>query len=148
MTKPITTNLRVINHTTGESEHSSEPYGDWYEETNNDIQGLEIVKGKNRYNDVVADFEVKDGDELFLVYAEYSSGDSFGHSTGNLEFIAVYKTEQKAWDAYNVIDNGGSTDLVFILESGLEYKLGYAPWDGYFENLQHFNVVKLKVDNE
>lgn len=42
------------------------------------------------------DFEAHEGDLVYLVYARYTDGDSFGQTTGKWEIIGVYPTLELA----------------------------------------------------
>lgn len=144
----MSANLKVINHSTGDSWHDGEEYGAWESHSNNSIAGISLVKDKD-YWDVIADFDVKRGDIVYLVFVEYSTGDSFGHSSGNISYVAVFKTEDKAWAVYNTIKNQDwdeKHDLTYVSESGKEMTDGWACWSGYFESIENIEVKELIVE--
>lgn len=147
--------LKVINNRyCGESYHSSEQFGDWFEHYSNDVKGIELLSDEKKYHDLVVDYDLKEGDIVYLVYGTYSTGDSFGSCNGCIEFVDVFKTEQKAWDCRNALvkeqkDKDGNTvwSVEYLTESDKTLKF-HVPWFGYFEHLDDVYVVELIVEKE
>ena len=142
--------LKVENDATGDSWREDKEWGSWEENTCNHVEGIRLAK-ENDYSDVVADFEVKSGDIVYLVFAEYGSGDSFGHSSGNIEYIAVFKTKEKAdFLKYSLEQREKKKDdnkftFEYETESGTIIQ-NHCPWDGYFERLEGITVIDLIVE--
>lgn len=144
--------LKVENDVTGDSWSEDKEWGSWEENNCNSIQGIKLVK-ENEFYDVVTDFEVKKGDTVYLVYAEYGSGNSFGNSSGNISYVGVYKKKIKAERAVKEIkrsreayDNSGDYEAKFKTESGKVIKDGFPSWCGYFERLESARIEELKVE--
>lgn len=144
------TYLKVINDCHTHSEREDREWGSWSEDTHNDVNGLQIVEEKDYY-DLIADFDVKVKDFVYLVYATYSTGDSFGHGTGCIEYIAVFKTEEKAARLKKMLqkrDQGDKNENKFTFkyttESGKKIE-NHCPWDGYFESLESVYVEELEI---
>jgi hypothetical protein len=113
------------------------------------ITGLQIV---DKCFDTVCQDDVVIGDQVGLLWAKYSTGDSFGNDGGQCEFIQVLPlakmhilsqnaetimsaNESKSYSSYSVelLDAYGET-----------YTLG-CPWYGYFEHLQSVDIKVLTV---
>lgn len=77
----------------------------WETDIMPEITGAYISKAYiSNPNHITWDFEeinvsfdvVKSGDEVYVVYVIYSSGDSFGHSTGNIAVAGVFSNSNDA----------------------------------------------------
>lgn len=138
-------------------EISREPYeddewdrGDTY--TSWTLEGCSI-KEEGEYFDVIAPFEVKSGDRVIVVYAIYSTGDSFGRAEGACkEVIDVFKDINKASDCVRAVektykswDDHTEKKVEWIREDGSEGKLDYVPWNGYFESLDSVRSEIIEV---
>lgn len=98
-----------------------------------------------RSESMLTDFPVKVGDEVFVVVAVYSTGDSFGHDAGaNVEVLGIYKSCGKAKKAKLAADECKDSNLVVKTESGKNLEL-YCPWNGYFESLDYVEVLARTV---
>jgi hypothetical protein len=65
--------------------------------TDHSVEGIKVVDDNSF--DVIGAFEIDPANPgvVYLVYAIYSTGDSFGHDSGyGIEFISVFKTQDKA----------------------------------------------------
>jgi hypothetical protein len=75
---------------------------------------------------------------LYIVFVRYSTGDSFGTSSGNPDFPAVCTTSSKAFNIAKQIKTDSWVD-----------PRGYCPWKGHFESLDSVEVlVKQLLDNK
>jgi hypothetical protein len=66
------------------------------------------------------------GDEVFIVWAVYTTGDSFGTDGGNYELISAHKTYEDAEKSAQIADSENSPFS--------------RPWCGYFESLDSMNI--------
>lgn len=101
--------------------------------------------------------DLKAGDIVHVVYAVYSTGDSFGlDSKMCLEILSVHKDIAVALEncdaAYKTDDHivRGEAEkmrLVIKQDDGTSYELkGYAiPWNGYFESLDYVEIWTTNV---
>lgn len=85
--------------------------------------------------DLETALELQPGNIYFLVYAIYSTGDSFHkEQCGEIEFVDLFATFEEA------------EALADALKVGTEYTLNHngriyhLPWVGYFENLEEIHV--------
>ncbi len=146
--------IKILDEEYGESEGPYEEYGEWSSETNHNIKGAVKVK-ENEYFDL----EVSDdllNKNVYLLYILYGSGDSFGESSGNIEYIDVFKSKDKAEEVQRIIEEDykvkpdytfepGSMDLFYTKDNGNKAKIPTSVYKGYFENLESVNVEKISI---
>lgn len=139
------------------SHREDEEFGSWEESYDNSFENVEKVS-KNGYPDVLSIFDLQIGEEGFVVWMEYSTGDSFGYSTrGSVEPVGIFKDKkvaQELVDAINSWDPDKAREkswdernrFYFKTSDGQVFDYGFAPWSGYFENLDevHINSFTLK----
>jgi hypothetical protein len=63
-------------------------------------------------------FDLVKGEDYFLVWVEYTTGDSFGSTIGNTEVIDLFKTESLAKDCVKVIESNTGYTFSFVRENG------------------------------
>ena len=98
----------------------------------------------DRYSTNV-DFPVERGDKVYVVYAVYSRGDSFGYdSDGGLKVISFHKNLEVAKKNRDAAEASTSSDLVIEFDSGKVVTV-YAPWHGHFESLSYVKVEEFMV---
>jgi hypothetical protein len=92
------------------------------------------------------DFEVHAGEEYYLLYAVYSTGCSFGHDDNYcIEFIDLYKTKEKADEAYKLLDeNANANKITFETESGKIHEY-HTPWNDYFESISYIELKPVSL---
>jgi hypothetical protein len=113
---------------------------------------VSIVKESDPW-DIVVPFEVKAGDNVYIVAAIYSTGDSFGHDDAECcEYIDAFINEYKANDCTRAIEltqksyhDRTEKKAVWVREDDSIGKLDYVPWNGYFESLDEVRCEKLEV---
>lgn len=133
-------------------ERVNEPYGLWRREYENKFLGIEPVNGN--HPDVVSTVNLleKDG---YLVWVEYSTGDSLGLAyCGGTEIIAVVssfssaqelKSALESWRPKNPNTGREKNDFAHKTEDGQTIKFGFVPWCGYFERLESVHVERVKI---
>lgn len=72
--------------------------------------------------------------ECHLVLVTYSSGDTFGNSSGDVAVVGVFATGKEAEDVAVSIRQGS-------------YK-GYCAWEGYFDRLEGIEVQRFALDEQ
>ena len=103
--------------------------------------------------DLCLPFEVKQGDDVWVVLAIYSTGDSFGHDErACVEYVDAFLDKHKARDCARLVeasqksyDDRTDKEVKWIREDGSEGKLDYVPWNGYFESLNEVECLYLEV---
>lgn len=110
----------------------------WY------VNGIELVED-DKYMCVKNYLDAKVGDRIFVVYAVYSTGDSFGNDEDkNLEFINVFSCREDANACAEILSNARET-ATYVLSNGERVSYGYIPWSGYFERLSYIEVEEFTV---
>jgi hypothetical protein len=71
-------------------------------------------------------------EEVYLVVARYTTGDTFGTSYGKFHFYSVRATEEEARKDREAINAPASEG-------------DYRPWDGYFEHLEDVEIHRMRL---
>lgn len=79
------------------------------------------------------------GDTVHVVYAAYSTGDTFGNDDGQITFMDIFTDEAKAERLAAALREVKDYDLSF---EGTDY---YIPFNGYFESLEGVKVMTLVI---
>jgi hypothetical protein len=123
------------------SEREPEAYGSWSEEYDVDFDGIEKTK---EYPDIVSVHNLKRGDMCYVVWALWSTGDSFGCSrNGEYEALALFIDNAAAEDFRNQLikSDNGSYEYSTVIKclDGQELTVNKG-WTGYFESLSDINI--------
>lgn len=90
-----------------------------------------------------------DSDEVFVVYAVYSTGDTFGNDSGQVQIADAFDDEATAWELYDEFKKFDSTGYgrndVVPFDFHFKDKQYYIPWAGYFEHLERLGVEPVRV---
>jgi hypothetical protein len=117
------------------------------------FNGLSLV-GKNEYSDIAVSFNLEEEKDYFLVVASYTRGDSFSEDEGVIEFVDLYKDEEKAKETVKVLldhfelydeDTCYSVSPINLTREEGESFPFLPPWCGYFERLEEISIVPLKL---
>ena len=141
--------------------------------TDHYIRRIEIV-GKKDYYDLQVAFDIDPTRPYYLVYAIYSTGDSFHHEEGRIEYVGLYEDLSVAHENANRIRQHNETYrqlndrwyhssqqmskeklkkleknfepymIRLVTETGQEYDV-HVPWNGYFERLTYVAVESVLV---
>lgn len=112
-------------------------------DTDRTLIDAEIVTQEDVY-DVIADYNVCSGDDIYLVSATWSTGNSFGWDHKDCwEAFMVCRTAEHAELVANQIEET-DYEVTVATENGNSYEVRI-PWKGYFEYLDFVSVNRLKV---
>jgi len=90
-----------------------------------------LTKERDYYSEPVS-FEPQKGETYYMVYAIWSTGDSFGsYSQSDCESFGLYQTRKEA------------EDRVKELSAPREENKYRHPWDGYFESLDKIDIKEV-----
>ena len=159
-------NVKINNYSITSSFYSDEEYGSWYVEHTNSIRSISISK-KNGLFDLVINDDIDTTKSLYLLYAEYSQGNSFGNESGCIEYIKLFKSLEEAnlfknelekfekYSESNFIEEDLKPSLFEVtskypFERSFEYfgEKFYLPWGGYFESLDLLDVIELNFESK
>jgi len=115
------------------------------------FRGIYLNDGLDRKKEIVP-FDVKNGDTVWALHAQWSTGDSFGTDDGEChDVIGIYKTYEEAKADKNLIDeqekrfrktNNFTKDSFLTLSNGTNFSI---PWLGYFESLDWMRIDSFEV---
>lgn len=93
-----------------------------------------------------------DGDMVFALIAEYSTGDSFRRDdNGRYDIVSIWKTQKSGvWDAHAKLKSLNKSETPFNIRIDIALEDGSIlpynpPWLGHFESLTSLRVVPLIV---
>lgn len=122
-----------------------EQYGDWA--TEHDYRGSKVsLSGQGQIgwysNNVDVSFEPKVGDWVYPVIVIYGTGNSFGHSSGEVTVAGIYNSPEKAQEVRSLIlhDNQNNRGGYGYLDVPGEPQIYPGTWKGYFENLEDVRI--------
>lgn len=97
---------------------------------------FDIEKEYSYYSEPL-NFDPVPGKDYFMVYAIWSTGDSFGHDEGAYcECFGIYQTWEEAEARRKELSEPAKG------VDGYGYP-SYHPWDGYFESLVSLDIKKI-----
>lgn len=125
------------------SYRSPEQFGEWNEEYSNSLDG---VYSDAKYSNVIYKDDFKKGDKVYVVWVEYSYGDSFGWGERNAtEPVALLKTKELGEELKKKIESTKDKFSYNVeLSDGKEYEV-HAAWEGYFERLEEVHVDLVEI---
>ena len=115
----------------------------------------------SEYGDIVTDIDVSKNPDVYLVYAIWSTGDSFGRDSGkNLTPVHLFDSRDKAEACLKAIEDhnknryeilnrsvAGDYSVHFIGNDGTPM-IEYAGWIGYFEGLDYADIEGVSLLSE
>ena len=135
-----------INQYCTEDYHDGEQWGEWRQSYDNSFRGIEICK--DEYPDITCLDDVTHGDTAYVVWCEWSHGDSFGHADrGSAEVVAMFKDYETAKKLEEAIYKGPQEKFRFDFEWGSNKIEMYTPWVGYFEHLDDVHIERVTIPN-
>lgn len=121
--------------------HDGKQYGDWHTYSNASIESVTIdtENGEREYDSEY--FKVIDGaTTVWVLWMSYSSGDSFGNSTGNLDILHAFGDKAVAEKAFETFKANSKEYSIKIKDDfGTEVSL-YNNGAGYFESIESLNL--------
>lgn len=119
----------------------NERYGEWSASYSNSVKDVHIDP---KYPDIASIHEFKPADVAFLVWVEYSTGDSFGRADrGSVESIGLFKDEATANELVAALNKPPKSKndedkykFKHTTSDGQTFEYTWVPWGGYFESLE------------
>lgn len=130
------------SHECYDSYSSDESYGEWWSYYNFTAPAM-AWSGKSQYGSYpYAGPDLEPGTPLFVVYAVWSSGDSFGSDhCGSYEFLSITTDMDRALRNMSALKQSG--EAVIENDNGTTMKIGWKPWSGYFESLDELAIATV-----
>lgn len=147
--------IRIEDDTYGETTRSADPTDEWDRNdthTDHNIRGFHAEPDENaRFSDLWVPYEPEYGVDYYLLYVVYSTGDSFGHDSGEgIEYIGLYTKDELdvARENREKIEkhgDGHSSDFHVDLKtpSGQTFQQ-HTPWVGYFESIDYIELEAVR----
>lgn len=133
------------------SESSHDRYGDyvnWSEVYNYSVKSVNLsrIVGNYDYDEFEVPFDVVEGDEVFVVYARYSDGDSFGTARGKGEIIEVFKDKKLADLCVGIVNQLPEyEEKIRYPISDNQFRVVQNIFRDHFVDLDFVDIEKLKV---
>ena len=144
------TNIRINDNSYCEVTRERDPHDEWSGEdtyTGHSIESFHVVDDDD-HCDISVVFDIDDGKDYYLLYAIYSTGDSFSRNDGEIALIDLYETKEMAEKNRQLIaDNLKDEDnwsVILELEDGRVYSF-HVPWKGYFEHLDEVAIERIRT---
>jgi len=99
------------------------------------IQGVEFAE---RYFDVALPQEYIPG-PLYLLHANYDTGNSFGRQRNRFEAVDIFQDRARAEEALRALTNSEEDNASYVRDNGTTIQYS-CPWHGYFKCLNYFEV--------
>lgn len=116
-------------------------------ESVNGIVVLSVVDEESYY-DLILDFTPDYSKVYYMVYVDYTTGDSYSTESGNMAYVGVYKGFESAKKIAEAIMEDKDEEQRSILEVDLEdewrvEKIHTSQWKGYFEHVDSVVVAPV-----
>lgn len=148
-----TNDVIVVNKSYTEVTRESDPDDRWDADdtyTSNNIVGIKFSEGYSDLNAIP--FEILPDKDYYLLYVIYSTGDSFSHHEGQIDYVELYEDRSLAEASAKMIEDDykewrkkENKWNVEILNSRGEMFQFYCPWKGYFERLTSVEVENVRL---
>lgn len=128
------------------SYRDDEQFGSWGEENDFSIVRATISKPDGyEYETFELNEKIKKYDEIYVLYMTYSTGDSFGNSSGNGEILWVFSDKEIAETALAEWREHEEAQYVeFYISDGQKVRMGN-PAYGYFEHVDTLDIIPMIV---
>lgn len=124
----------------GEEEQSWPCYNPVYYSFN--MRGISLNGNLSYYKESIdVDWDVKDGEKVFVLIARYGSGGTFGRTHGHFSLQGIFRTEQEMLEKQAILQK----DTDDYKDRKNNRQVPYHPWIGYFECLEHFEQYETEV---
>lgn len=130
-----------INSNTGDN-YNDDNYDEYSRADTYTSFTIEGVIFSKKYFDVTLAQEFDPSKPLYLIYASYDTGDSFGCDYGRFEGIDIFQDLEKAKNAVEELEDDKKHE--YTRENGKVIKYSKV-WDGYFENLNYIEIIEVEV---
>jgi len=139
----VTMDRRLIH-----SHYSDEKYGEWSETWTNDLGSVSLSKTYD--SDIVdIDYDIQKDDIVYVLWAEWSSGNSFGYGENNsYDIIHVFRSKDIAKKAYEILISPATDfdewSVNYETDTGISVNY-FRPWLGYFERdlTLHLDIAEV-----
>jgi hypothetical protein len=127
--------------------HSGERYGDWEKSYDSSVTGVRVLREDEESGYSSETFLLPDdATTAYVVYMVYSTGDSFGRSSGEIDIIHCTASSDKAHAlAKMVTENPNEYSIKFTDDFDREVSI-YNRGAGYFESIEYVEVLSFDLN--
>ncbi len=109
-----------------------------------EIHGFNIVN-ERQSRDFCINYKPVPHKPYYLLYAVYSTGDSFHREEGLHEYLDLYENREDAEKAKKeIFDQRKSSSITYTSSCGKELTFG-SPWYGYFDFLDSTEIEEVRL---
>lgn len=106
------------------------------------IQGVEFAE---RYFDVALPREYDASKPLFMLWANFDTGNSFGRQRNKFEAVDIFQNRARAEAAQRTLtDTEEGQSASYVRDDGTTIQYS-CPWHGYFECLNYLEVEEVAI---
>ena len=141
------TSIHIVRDLSTEETTTPDPDDRWERantSTQHLIYGFEVTESSF---DLAVRFEPEFEVDYYLLFAVYSTGDTFGHDVGSgIEFLGLYEKVETAELNRKRVEGKSSIDdytVTLLTDFGIDYDF-YIPWFGYFEGLDYIDIETVR----
>ena len=120
----------------------------YYDEAYENYLSSDIIEETDSAPDVVTEIDdLQSGERVYLVWVEYSYGDSYNQSyKGEIEVIGITRFKHAAEELKTYIEECNTrNNWKCNLSDGQTIEMAYIPWLGYFENLEEIHIDEVII---
>lgn len=146
----------VINSHCEHNERSPESYGSWSSSHSNEFESVKKcdITSSVLNPDVTSVHDFSVGSIAYLVWAQWGSGDSFGHGKGSdTEAFALLRDSADAFRLKNALEQAKpnpkakrENHFYWVSSDGQVVETGFLPWFGYFESLESVHIEAVIIE--
>lgn len=129
-------------------EHDGEQYGSWSRDNDFTVEGVMLdTKLRWGYDAIQIAPAVVPGDEVWVLWVTYSTGDSFGSDRGQGEIIWVFTDKDVADKALKKLDANQKSSVFSFEDEDGEVLHITNPANDHFSHIESVNVQSFIVGN-
>lgn len=136
--------ISIIKTSVVEETSTPDPDDEWDRADTSSTHYIDGFEVESKFYDLSVNFEPDYDSTYFLLYAVYSTGDSFGHDhAASIEYLGLfenYETAELNMKRVEAMTDFGSCTL--LTDLGMDYDV-YIPWFGYFESLNYIRIERI-----
>ncbi len=110
---------------------------------------LSAVFKTDKHPDIVSSLDIPAGTKAYLVWAQYTTGDSVCQSVGGgVEPLGIFLDLEAAKEmqkCLEILPEKSSHDYSLKTRDGQEYQFPYIPWFGCFNSLDDIEITSIIV---
>ncbi len=148
--------IRIEDHAYGEVTRAGDVADEWDRDdthTDHNIRGFHAApENSDMISDLWVPYEPEYGIDYYLLYVVYSTGDSFGHDSGEgIEYIGLYTKDEldvarenkRKIEAHDKDVESKYFHVSLQTPSGQTFQQ-HTPWVGYFESIDYIELEAVR----